>query len=119
MHVTKDVVFAQRMPTAHPFNISQIRESQCEGGCPHGSPVAKGASTVKLVPGWLVHITELRGGQLLQHLDHPRTITTTRGCTVLLCKPRGVRHQGFNLCVCVCKLSPRFISKAFGKLLAP
>ena len=99
MRVTKDVVFAQRMSTAHPFNINWIGESQCEGGRPHGSPIPEGASTIKLVPGRLVHITELRGGQLFQHLDHSRTITTTWGRTVLLSKPRGVRHQGSSICV--------------------
>lgn len=89
-------------PAAHPVDISRIRESQCEGGRPHGSPVPKGASTIELVPGRLVHIAELRGGQLLQHLDHSRAVTTTRGCTVLLSKPRGETHQGPNLSVCVC-----------------
>lgn len=97
------------MLTAHPFNISQIRESQCEGGRPHGSPIPKGASTIKLVPSRLVHIAELRGGQFLQHLDHSRTITATWGCTVLLSKPRGVRHQGF-MCECVSATSMYFTS---------
>lgn len=85
--------------TTHPFNISQIGESQREGGCPHGPSIAKRASTIELGPSWLVHITEPGGGQLLQHLDHPSTITATGRCTVLLRKPReAARHQG---CACV------------------
>lgn len=104
------------MPTAHPFNISQIRKSQCEGSGPHGPAIAKGTTAVELVPSRLVHITELRRGQLLQHLDHARTITTTWGRTVLLSEPAGLRHQGlmrakvfyrlfeFYLRLCVLKL---------------
>lgn len=82
---------------AHLFNISQVREGQRKGSCPHCPTVPKGAPTIKLVPGWLVHITELGGGQLLQHLDHPRTITTTRGCTVLLSKSEGMRYLRFSV----------------------
>lgn len=49
----------------HLFHIRHIREGQCKGDCPHGSPIAERAPAVELVPGWLVHVAELRGGQLL------------------------------------------------------
>lgn len=83
------VVFVRRMFNAHLLHISWFVESQCKGGRPHGSPVPKGAPTIKLVSGRLVHVTELRGGQLLQHLDHSGSIPAARGRTVLLSKPRG------------------------------
>lgn len=85
---------------AHPSHISQLGKSQSKGGRPHGPSVAKGAPTIKLVPGWLKNITELRGGQLLQYMDDPTAITAVWGFTVLLSKPFGVgggeiRKKGF------------------------
>lgn len=89
MHITEVFILAQEY---YLFYISHIGESQSKGGRPHGSSVAEGASAVKLIPGRLVHVAELRGRQLLQHLDHSGTVAASRGCAVLLREPVEVRN---------------------------
>lgn len=81
---------------SHPSNISQLWESQRERSCPHGPPVPEGTSAIKLVPGRLIHITEVRRGQLLQYMDDPRTIPPVGGFAVLLGKPSGAKQTGFT-----------------------
>lgn len=80
--------------TSYLLNISQVRKSQSKGGCSHSPSIPKRAPAIKLISCWLIHIFYLGGGELFQHLDHSRTITTARGGTVLLCKPTGLGKHG-------------------------